>query len=184
MEESLKVLSRLGASVRDVTLPPLQDWNACGWLIVIAEAYSVHEPWFKTRYSDYGKIFRDRVTLGAFISSADYMAAMRFRRELQEKLAQVMTDIDLLVLPTALMPAPMLTEGKSFSYLETPNLTSPFNVAGTPALAICNGYSASGLPLSLQIVGRPFEDVAVLRAGHAYEKSTPWKDHRPALVSA
>jgi aspartyl-tRNA(Asn)/glutamyl-tRNA(Gln) amidotransferase subunit A len=107
------MLSRLGASVRDVTLPSLQDWNACGWLILIAEAYSVYEPWLKTRYSDYGKNFRDRVTLGAFISSADYMAAIRFRRELQEKLAQVMTDIDLLVLPTALMPAPPLTEGQA-----------------------------------------------------------------------
>jgi hypothetical protein len=85
------MLSRLGASVRDVTLPSLQDWNACGWLILIAEAYSVYEPWLKTRYSDYGKNFRDRVTLGAFISSADYMAAIRFRRELREKLAQVMT---------------------------------------------------------------------------------------------
>jgi len=184
MEGSLKVLSTLGASVRDVTLPSLQDWNACGWLILIAEAYSVHEPWFKTRYNDYGKNFRDRVALGAFISSADYMAAIRFRRELQEKLAQVMTDIDLLVLPTTLMPAPLLTEGSGYSHLEMPNFTMPFNVAGTPALAICNGYSASGLPLSLQIVGRPFEDAAVLRAGHAYEKATPWKDHRPPLVSA
>jgi Asp-tRNA(Asn)/Glu-tRNA(Gln) amidotransferase A subunit family amidase len=73
----------------------------------------VHEPWLKTRYNDYGKNFRDRVTLRAFISSADYMAAIRFRRELQEKLAQVMTDIDLLVLPTALMPAPPLTEGQA-----------------------------------------------------------------------
>jgi len=183
MEESLKVLSRLGASVRDVTLPSLQDWNACGWLILTTEAYSVHEPWLKTRYNDYGKNFRDRVALGAFISSADYLAAIRFRRELQEKLAQVMTDIDLLVLPTTPMPAPLLAQGPSYSHLETPNLVMPFNVAGTPALSICNGYSASGLPLSLQIVGRPFEDAAVLRAGHAYEKATPWKDHRPALVS-
>src|SRR5262249_55788676 len=73
--------------------------------------------------------------------------------------AQVMTEIDLLVLPTTAMPAPLLAEGPSDSHLATPSLTMPFNVAGTPALAICNGYSASGLPLSLQIVGRPFEDV-------------------------
>jgi aspartyl-tRNA(Asn)/glutamyl-tRNA(Gln) amidotransferase subunit A len=58
------------------------------------------------------------------------------------------------------------------------------NISGTPALAICNGYSASGLPLSLQIVGRPFEDAAVLRAGHAYEMATPWKERRPAVVTA
>jgi aspartyl-tRNA(Asn)/glutamyl-tRNA(Gln) amidotransferase subunit A len=57
----------------------------------------------------------------------------------------------------------------------------PFNVAGTPALSLCNGYSAGGLPLSLQIVGRPFEDATVLRAGHAHENATPWKERRPQL---
>jgi aspartyl-tRNA(Asn)/glutamyl-tRNA(Gln) amidotransferase subunit A len=60
----------------------------------------------------------------------------------------------------------------------------PFNVAGTPALSLCNGYSASGLPVSLQIVGRPFEDAAVLRAGHAHEKATPWKVRRPQTLVA
>ena len=57
----------------------------------------------------------------------------------------------------------------------------PFNVSGTPTLALCNGFSAGGLPLSLQIVGRPFEDATVLHAGHAYEKVTPWKERRPLL---
>ena len=182
MEESLSVFSRLGASIRDVVLPPLQDWNACGWIILITEAYSVHEPWLKTRYNDYGKNFRDRITLGALVSASDYIAAIRFRRELQEKLDQVMSKVDLLVLPTTLMPAPLLNEVPSSSSLETPNFTMPFNVAGTPALALCNGYSASGLPLSLQIVGRPFEEATVLRAGHAYEGATPFKERRPAIL--
>ena len=184
MEASLKVLSDLGATLRDVTLPPLQDWNACGWLILAAEAYAVHEPWLKSRYNDYGKNFRDRVTLGAFFSAADYMAAIRFRRELNAALAKVMTEVDLLVLPTSLMPAPRLDQVPSFSSFETPNFTMPFNVAGVPALALCNGFSASGLPLSLQIAGRPFEEALVLRAGHAYERATSWKERRPALVTA
>lgn len=183
MEASIKVLSGLGATVRDVTLPPLQDWNACGWLILSSEAYAVHEPWLKTRYNDYGQNFRDRVTLGGLFSAADYVSAVRFRRELNETLAKVMADVDLLVLPSALTPAPRLDQMSSFASLETPNFTMPFNVAGTPALALCNGFSGSGLPLSLQIVGRPFEESLVLRAGHAYERATPWKERRPALVS-
>ena len=80
------------------------------------------------------------------------------------------------------MPAPLLNEVPSSSSLETPNFTIPFNVAGTPALALCNGYSATGLPLSLQIVGRPFEEATVLRAGHAYEGATPFKERRPAIL--
>lgn len=183
-EASLGVLSRLGASVRDVELPPLQDWNACGWAILISEAYSVHEPWLKSRYSDYGRNFRERVTLGAFFSAADYQAAIRLRRELNDTLARVMADVDLLVLPTTLTSAPRITEVQPFGSFETPNFTMPFNVSGSPALALCNGFSASGLPLSLQIVGRPFEEALVLQAGHAYERATSWRDRRPALVTA
>ncbi|NQW51738.1 MAG: amidase [Rhodospirillales bacterium] len=181
MEASIGVLRQLGASVRDVTLPQLQDWNACGWLILVAEAYTVHEPWLRTRYNDYGKNFRDRIGLGAFFTAADYISAIRFRRELQEKMAKVMTEVDLLVLPTAAVPAPRLTEVGSYSSFETPNFTMPFNISGLPALALCNGFSGTGLPLSLQIVGRPFEDALVLRAGHAYETATSWKERRPAL---
>jgi aspartyl-tRNA(Asn)/glutamyl-tRNA(Gln) amidotransferase subunit A len=182
MEASLGVLSGLGATVQDVTLPPLQDWNACGWLILVSEAYSVHEPWLKSRYNDYGRNLRERVTLGAFFTAADYQAAIRFRRELNEQLAMVMTDIDLLVLPTTLTPAPKLDKVPPFGSFETPNFTMPFNVSGSPALGLCNGFSAGGLPLSLQIVGRPFEEARVLRAGHAYERATNWKERRPALV--
>lgn len=181
MEASIGVLRQLGASIRDVTLPPLQDWNACGWLILVAEAYAVHEPWLRTRFNDYGKFFRDRVALGAFFTAADYMSAIRFRRELQKQLAKVLAEVDLLVLPTAAVPAPRLDEVTSYSSFETPNFTMPFNVSGLPALALCNGFSANGLPLSLQIVGRPFEDALVLRAGHAYETATPWKERRPSL---
>ena len=181
MEASAGVLSSLGATVVDVTLPSLQDWNACGWLILVVEAYAVHEPWLKTRYNDYGQNFRDRVTLGAFFSGADYMAALRFRRELQESLARLMADVDLLILPTTPGPAPRLDAVPPFRSFETPNFTMPFNVSGSPALSVCNGFSASGLPLSLQIVGRSFEDATVLRAGHAYEKATSWKERRPGL---
>ena len=181
MEASISTLSRLGALVCDVTLPPLQDWQACCMIIMLAEAYAVHEPWLRTRFNDYGKSFRDRVAPGAFISSADYMAATRHRRELQGKLARVMTDVDLLMLPSTPGPAPLIKDVGSYGLFEIPNFSMPFNVAGVPALSLCNGYSASGLPLSLQIVGRPFEDATVLRAGHAHENATAWKERRPQL---
>ena len=92
-----------------------------------------------------------------------------------------MTDVDLLILPSAPEPAPFTKDVGSYGLFEIPNFTMPFNVAGTPALSLCNGYSAGGLPLSLQIVGRPFEDATVLRAGYAHEKVTPWKERRPLL---
>lgn len=181
MSESIRVLERLGADVSDVTLPPLQDWAAAGMLIMIAEAYTVHEPWLKTRYNDYGELFRDRVVMGAFISSGDYLAAVRMRRELRAALSRVMDEVDVLVLPTVSTPAPRMEAVTKYGGFEVPNFTMPFNVAGTPALSICNGFSKEGLPLALQIVGRPFEDATVLAAGHAYERATDWRRRRPAL---
>ncbi|MDX2156505.1 MAG: amidase [Hyphomicrobiaceae bacterium] len=181
MAESVRTFERLGARVGDVELPPLQDWAACGMLIMIAEAYAVHEPWLKSRFNDYGELFRDRVVHGAFISSADYLAAARMRRELRQSLAKVLWSFDLLILPTTPSPAPLMTEVTKYGGFEQPNLTMPFNVAGTPALALCNGFSAGGLPLSLQIVGRPLEDAMVLAAGHAYEQATEWRGRRPEL---
>jgi aspartyl-tRNA(Asn)/glutamyl-tRNA(Gln) amidotransferase subunit A len=181
MAETVRTFERLGVKVTDVTLPPLQDWYAVGMLIMIAEAYAVHEPWLKTRFNDYGELFRDRVVHGAFISSAEYVAAVRMRRELRQALAEVMESVDLLILPTVPTPAPRMEAITKYGGFEVPNFTMPFNVAGTPALSLCNGFSASGLPLALQIVGRPFEDGFVLAAGHAYEQATDWRQRRPAL---
>ena len=181
MAETIRTFERLGAKVSDAMLPPLQDWYAVGMLIMVAEAYSVHEPWLKTRFNDYGELFRDRVALGAFISSADYMAAVRMRRELRRSLAIAMRDFDLLILPSVATPAPRIEAVTKYGNFEVPNFTMPFNVAGTPALALCNGFSPGGLPLSLQIVGRPFEDTLVLAAGHAYETATEWRQRRPAI---
>ncbi len=179
MAGSIHTFERLGAKVSDVAMSPLQDWFATGMLIMIAEAYTVHEPWLKTRYGEYGEFFRDRVVLGAFITSADYLAAVRRRRELRQELAKVMQQYDLLIVPTTAGPAPRMEEVTKYASFEAPNLTMPFNVAGTPALALCNGFSSSGLPLSLQIVGRPFEDATVLAAGHAFETASSWRACRP-----
>ncbi|MGE0698822.1 MAG: amidase [Hyphomicrobiaceae bacterium] len=181
MAESIRVLESLGGKVADVTLPPLQDWAAAGMIIMIAEAYAVHEPWLKSRYNDYGELFRDRAVMGAFISSADYLAAVRMRRELRVALRKVMEDCDLLVLPTVPTAAPRMEAVSKYGNFEVPNFTMPFNVAGTPALSVCNGFSSDGLPLALQIVGRPFDDATVLAAGHAYERATEWKGRRPML---
>jgi aspartyl-tRNA(Asn)/glutamyl-tRNA(Gln) amidotransferase subunit A len=180
-EASMGVLRTAGAVVSDVRLPPLQDWFACGMILMISEAYSVHEPWLKERYNDYGDYFRDRCALGAFITSADYVAAMRMRRELRAAMAKVMTSIDVLVLPTTATSAPTLNSMTKYGSFEAPSFTMPFNVSGTPALSVCNGFDVQGLPLSLQIVGRPFEDATVLRVGHTYETKTSWRDRRPNL---
>src|SRR5207253_10986479 len=97
IDSSLEVFKNLGAKIQDVTLPALSEWHAAGVLIMLSEGYAVHEAWLKSRPERYGEIMRDRIAMGAFLSGADYVAALRRRRELAAAMASVMKDLDILV---------------------------------------------------------------------------------------
>ena len=179
--EAAKIIENLGCNVREVTLSPLADWAACGGVILNAEAYAIHEANLRTRFTDYGEIFRDRMVLAGLITGADYVQALRLRRELVDELDRAMADLDLVM--TAAVPgeAPRIDAGSKFATLDRPSLTMPFNVTGSPAMSVCCGYGDSGLPLSFQIAGKRFADATVLCLGHAYEQATPWRARRPSL---
>lgn len=183
VEHAAETLRGLGASVEEVRLPSLHDFNAAGWLILAAEAYAVHEEWLRTRLRDYGEILRERLALASLITAGDYVQAQRRRRELCAAVAAVMARCDLLL--TAAQPGearPIGQVGKWASF-ETPGLTMPFNLTGQPAAVVCAGFGEGGLPVGVQIVGRPFEDATVLRAAHAFERATEWRQRRPALAA-
>lgn len=181
LDEAADVFRGLGAELRDVELPPLQDWTACGMIIMLSEAYAVHEEWLKTRPQDYGEIFRDRVLMGAFLSAADYVHAQRKRRELCAALAGVFEQVDLLLCAITPGGAPPIGEVTKMSSFERPSFSFPFNVAGAPALALRAGFDPAGLPLGVQVAGPPLADAKVLRAGHQYERATNWSRMRPQL---
>lgn len=177
-----RTLEGLGATVVEVTLPPLQDFNAAGWLILAADAFAVHEPWLRTKYREYGEYLRERLALAGTITAADYLQAQRRRRELCDAVAKVMQGCDLLL--TAAQPgeAPLITVPGKWTSFEVANFTIPFNLTGQPALTVCAGFGEGGLPVGAQLIGRPFEDATVLRAGHAYEQATTWRARRPAMA--
>ena len=181
IEAAAQKFAELGCSVRDVTLSPLDDWASCGVLMMLAEAYTIHEHNLRRRFTDYGEIFRDRMVLAGLITAADYIQALRRRRELAAELDQAMADLDLVMTAAAPSEAPRIEEVSKFAIMERPSLTMPFNVTGSPAMSVCCGYTEGGLPLSFQIVGKRFEDATVLRAAHAYEQATPWRSRRPEL---
>jgi aspartyl-tRNA(Asn)/glutamyl-tRNA(Gln) amidotransferase subunit A len=182
IDGALEVFRAGGATVRDVTLSPMMDYNAPGWIILTSEAYAVHEPWLKSRFNDYGELFRDRLALGALISSSDYVQAVRRRRILCEEIATAMADLDILITAGAPAEAPKIAEVPKWAMLEKPNFTMPFNLTGLPAMSVCTGYGDGGLPVSMQIVGKPFQEATVFRAGHAYETATEWRKTRPAMA--
>jgi aspartyl-tRNA(Asn)/glutamyl-tRNA(Gln) amidotransferase subunit A len=184
IEDALDIFRKQGAEIRDVTLSPMADYNAPGWVILTAEAYAVHEPWLKERFNDYGELLRDRLAFGALLRASDYVQALRRRRVLCLEMRDAMANLDILVTASAPAEAPKINEVPKWGMFEKPNFTMPFNLTGLPALSICTGYGEGGLPVSMQIVGKPFAEATVFRAGHAYETATNWRSKRPAMSLA
>ena len=178
---AVKVFEELGCSVRELRVSPLADWAACGIMIMLAEGYAIHEATLRERFSDYGEAFRDRMALAVLTTGADYVQAMRLRRELVAEFATPMADLDLVITAAAASEAPIFDSVGKFAILERPSLTMPFNVTGTPAMSVCCGYTTDGLPLAFQLASKPFDEATVLKAAHAYERATPWRSIRPRL---
>ena len=181
MDASLKTLAELGAMLKDVTLSPFQAYSGVGSLISRSEAFALHQETLTKTPELYGSFGRQRLAVGGFIAASDYVNALRQRSRLIAELATVMQDVDVLVVPTAKEPAlPIgldnMTKGGGSFY------NRAFNVTGSPALSVCNGFTASGLPLALQIVGRPFEDALVLKVGDAVERAMGTRERRPEFA--
>jgi aspartyl-tRNA(Asn)/glutamyl-tRNA(Gln) amidotransferase subunit A len=180
LEAAFDVLRGLGATLEDTHIRPAQVYHDVKITGAESELYAVHEPVLRTRLGDFGEDFLGR-TLGALlISAADYVQASRWRRVLVAEMAPLYTNYDVLV-TAGPGPAPRLDSWRTINFWQRPSLTTPFNVLGGPALAQCIGFTDDGLPLSMQIVGRPFDDATVLRVAHAYEGATPWRASRPLL---
>ena len=133
---------------------------------------------------DYSEIFRNRVSLGAFIRASDYVQAIRRRRELCAETRAAMVEVDLLITASQPTEAPRIIDQSTWGLIEKPGFASPANVTGYPAMSVCTGFGAGGLPVAMQLIGRPFEESTVFRAAHAYEQATSWRSMRPALAQA
>jgi aspartyl-tRNA(Asn)/glutamyl-tRNA(Gln) amidotransferase subunit A len=181
IEAALEVMGGLGATVTEVTLPDGMDFHACGRAILLAEAYAIHRRDLLATPERYGALTRDRMRLGAFIGADDYIRAQRVRALLTRQTLAAMAAVDLLVTANQYGPAERFDATETFPYFDKPSLTIPFNLTGQPALTLCCGFDGDGLPLGLQIVGRPFDEATVLRLGHAYEQATSWRARRPPL---
>ena len=184
LEQALKVLSLLGATLGEVRLRPALDYYDVKITIAESELLAVHEHALRTRPGDFGEDFLGRVLPAVLINGRDYIQAQRERRRMVAEMAPVYANYDVLVTATAGGPDPRLESWRTIEFWRRASLTTPFNVTGGPALAQCIGFSSNGLPLSMQIVGRPFDDATVLRVAHAYEKATPWRKKRPELDPA
>jgi aspartyl-tRNA(Asn)/glutamyl-tRNA(Gln) amidotransferase subunit A len=182
LEDAARVLQAEGAVLRDVTLPSLNEFAAVNRVILGAEAFSIHAPWLRGRPGDYGQLTRQRLLAGAFYSGADYVGAQRRRAQMIAAVDEAFRDFDVLLCASSLDPASRLDDPVETARTYPRQARTPFNVTGHPALAMMSGLSGAGLPLSVQFVGRYFEDATVLRVAAAYERGTEWHKLRPPIA--
>lgn len=178
-------MAALGAAVDEVDMPAYDAFDACCRVIMFSEAYAIHEADLKTRPHAYGRYGYQRLASGAVLSAADYVQAQRLRRELTTFVNRtLLVTHDALLAPTALGTATALAEFGPDAGRWSGMLTGPFNVTGNPALALPIGFASDGLPLGMQIVGKPFDEPTVLRIGAAYEAAMGLTGIRPPVPTS
>jgi aspartyl-tRNA(Asn)/glutamyl-tRNA(Gln) amidotransferase subunit A len=176
-QEAIRVLETLGIRMREVKLPDCFEAGVdAGRVIMHAEGAAFHRDWYKTRSEDYGRKLAGLIEAGLMIPAASYLRAQQVRSVAIAAMRRLLTDVDVLITPSAPGPAP-----EGLASTGDPVFNAPASTFGFPALGLPMGFAPPGLPLGLQIMGRPFDEETVLRVGAAYEAATDWHDQRPAL---
>ena len=190
LAEAVTALGGLGARVEPLAVPdPGPIVSGSSNVMVRAESAAIHSRLLKERPGELQPAVRDRMAPGLTVTAYDYLQGQRLRAQLtREFIDAVFSRVDVLATPTIPEPAPALAHVKAGATADViarmgrfSRLTRPFNALGLPALSLPCGAAPDGRPLALQLVGRPFDEVTLLRLGHAYERATAWHRRRPAL---
>ncbi len=189
MQDSLEALKLAGAELVDVDWPSLEPVVGAHRSVLFAEASAAHEKMIRFQAAELSDDVRPLLQAGLFLTSGQYLAAQQARRKVIEQYRGLWSRFDLLVTPTSPIPAPEI--GATTTRLddrEVPlvraflDLTLPFNLTGQPALALPCGFTRAGLPIGLQLVGRPFAERLLLQAGAAFEAARGLPARVPAVV--
>ena len=184
-EQALAILSDLGVDLHPVRLPPLKTWGDCGRTLLQAEAYAIHEKDLQERPQDYAPITLGKILPGAFIAAHDYIKAQQWRTALARAFAEVMRGLDAVVTLSSFTVPCRLDDAEAVARTYERHCRMPFNVTGTPAIAVPTGFSAGGLPLGMQIATRAFEETMLYRIANAFCAATGLTERRPmALLPA
>lgn len=186
---AVEVLAQAGARVREVELPLADEIMAAHYTILAAEATAYHDRRLREPANGYGEDTAALLTAGRTIGAVDYITAQRLRTAVIRRWKEVFTTVDVLIAPTVSAPAArygddfvVYPDGHRESTLTAyARLNFPADFTGLPALSVPSGFSREGLPVGIQIIGRPFAEGTVLRVGHAHQVATDWCRRTPAL---
>lgn len=188
VRQAIGLLESMGAEVTEVSFPMFNDSGAISTAILMAEAAAYHRDLLKRAGEQIYPPVRLRLEAGLFISSADYLRAQQARAMHDRQARQLLEDVDLLAGPTEPVTAPKLLASKVMAgeqeigtVAALTHYTRTYNLTGFPAISIPCGFSGAGMPIGLQLAGRPFDELTVLRAAHAYEQATDWHKRHPPI---
>ncbi|MBM3621054.1 MAG: amidase [Alphaproteobacteria bacterium] len=185
-EEAARVLGGLGARIVPVSVPSV-DWIVAEWATLCAvEAAVAHEATFPSRADRYGPVLRGLLERGRSVDGLTISKIWTARQNFTGALTHLMRDIDLLLVPAmnraAQTWAAMEASGREPKEIAARlRFTAPFDMSGSPTITLPGGFTASGMPIGFQLVGRHFDEALVLRAGHAYQGATDWHARRPPV---
>jgi aspartyl-tRNA(Asn)/glutamyl-tRNA(Gln) amidotransferase subunit A len=184
IDAAVDVLRRLGTDVKPIRLSSLQRYSECGRTILMVEAFAVHERDMRERPQDYAPITLRKMLPGAFIPAADYVKAQQVRTALCAEYAAATRDLDAVITMSSLDMPCRIDDAETIAKTYERQCRMPFNVTGSPAIAVPTGFTPEGLPTAMQIVGRWFDEAMVYRVAHAYCEATGFCDRHPPVTLA
>ena len=185
---AIDLLKELGATVTEVSWPMYHYAAPISNAIIAGEVSAYHRERIRTRAAEIAPAVRLRIEAGLFVSGSDYVQAQQARTIFDRQSRDLLNEVDILVGPTEPITAHRIGDARvqvgDTTMGSTPALTQftrPFNINGFPAITVPCGFSDDGLPIGLQLAGRPYDEETVLRAAHAYEQATDWHKRRPPV---
>jgi aspartyl-tRNA(Asn)/glutamyl-tRNA(Gln) amidotransferase subunit A len=186
LDETMAVLKREGADIVEVELPDQRQLTAACQLVLAVEASAFHKRWLIERPQDYGPQVLMRLQNGFAIPGVSYLEALRWRGPALAAYLAAVAGVDAVIAPVAPVAAPTLAESDVGNSPDAEaviqrltRFTRPINYLGLPSLAIPSGFTKSGLPVGMQVIGRSFDEAMLLRIGAAFQRATDFHERVP-----
>ena len=186
--DAISLLESMGAEIKEVSYPMFNQSQAISSTVLMAEATAYHRDLLEKDGHQLYDPVRQRLEAGLFISAAEYLRAQQARSIFDQQGRRLLDEVDLLAGPTEPVTAPEIMASKVMAGEQEVGVvgaltqyTRPYNINGFPAISVPCGFSDDGMPIGLQLAGRPFDELTVLRAAHAYEQANDWHTRRPPI---
>jgi Asp-tRNA(Asn)/Glu-tRNA(Gln) amidotransferase A subunit family amidase len=178
---AIEAMRPLGATIQQVDLPHARLGPAASWAIAYTEAFAFHRDNFFARPRDYTMAFLHKIAGAAFLTAEERITAQRLRQVVTAEFVAALEGVDVIVVPTTAYPAYPI--GQASAQADMRSLTRSISLTGLPALAVPCGFTTAGLPMSMQLIGRAWEEGTVLRVGYAYEQAAGWYQRRAPITA-